>query len=641
MAACSDDGDSSSTTASSPDASSPDTSAPATETTGGAQGEPGFVFGYVRPGAGLLTELASAQEVAIGLAVDDINAAGGVNGAPVSMIAVDAPLDGDASVAVSDLLDQGANMILGPVDSTGASLSLQTLATGGSVACSASATADSLTTADTENVFYRTAMPDTFTLSAVVDNITQRAAAAALPEGTPFKVSILARADDYGVSVGNGLAATLTAQGMAVDVVSYNPRRVDFSADAATIAAFQPNAVVLVAYSEAVRQIDTLAAAGIPTSSIIGLDGVFNPSLGDRTFPSDPTQIDGVQVIGATGDRAFIDRLIASEDTSQIIFGAQAYDCAIVGALAAAVAGTSDPAGFMPQLIGVTEEGQSCSTVDDCLTKFAAGDDIDYEGVSGGIRFDEFGDPTEVRMTTAGFQEAKMTEISTVDMNLDDVRQQEALASAIFTSNLQLVLTALGYYTGPIDGQWNDEMTAAVATLQNDLGVPVTGVWDAETDAAVRAKYGDILGAFNDSVMGLQQLLTDLGLYSGPDRRGLLAGSGRRGEGAAAPARRARDRHPRRRHVAGRVPEGHPGRYAAVHDGAARHDAAARDHRAACHDASRHGAASDAARPDGTDGTRDTASRPAVQHVGRDPHRRRLHERHRCSWADHHVRPHE
>ena len=133
LAACSDDGDSSSTTASSPDASSPDTSAPATETTGGAQGEPGFVFGYVRPGAGLLTELASAQEVAIGLAVDDINAAGGVNGAPVSMIAVDAPLDGDASVAVSDLLDQGANMILGPVDSTGASLSLQTLATGGSV----------------------------------------------------------------------------------------------------------------------------------------------------------------------------------------------------------------------------------------------------------------------------------------------------------------------------------------------------------------------------------------------------------------------------------------------------------------------------------------------------------------------------
>ncbi|MBI4933041.1 MAG: peptidoglycan-binding protein [Actinobacteria bacterium] len=514
LAACSDDNESSSDTTA---GSTPDTTAPTTETTGGgATGEPGFVFGYVRPAAGLLTELATAQEVSIGLAVDDINAAGGVNGAPVSLISVDEPLTGDTSVAVNDLLDQGANMILGPVSSDGAKGALETLATRGAVACSASATSPELTTLDTENVLYRTAMPDSFSLNVLADTVSQRAVDAALPEGTKYKVSILARADDYGMNVGNGLAATLIARGMDVQVVTYNPRRVEFSADAATIAANQPNAVVLVAYGEGIRQLPALTAAGVQSANIIGLDGLFNPGLGDRSFPGNATQVDGVQVIGATGARSFLDRLIADPATTQVVYGAQAYDCAIIGALAAATAGTSDPAGFGPQIAAVTDGGQSCSTVDDCLSKLTAGDDIDYEGVSGGVRFDDQGDPAEVRLTTVGFKDAQMFEITTVDKNLDDLRQQEALAAAIFTTRLQQVLTALGYYTGPIDGQWNDEMTAAIATLQIDLGVPVTGVWDEATDAAVRAKYGNILDAFTESVIGLQQLLTDLGFYTGP-----------------------------------------------------------------------------------------------------------------------------
>jgi branched-chain amino acid transport system substrate-binding protein len=511
LAACSDSGDSSSTTASSP----PETTAASTETTG-VTGEPGFVFGYLRPAAGILTEMATAQEAAIGLAVDDINAAGGVNGAPVSMIAVDESLSGDTATAIGDLLDQGANMIIGPVSSTQAKASLETLTTRGALACSGSATAADLTTLDTGNVFYRTAMPDTYTLNAVADALTARATAAALPEGTPYKVSILARADDYGISVGNGLTSALTARGMAVQVVDYNPRRVSFTAESAAIAGTSPDSVVLVSYGEAVRQIDSLVAAGVSTDKIIGLDGQLSPSLADRTFTSDPSKIDGMQVIAQTGDRAFIDRLAAVPGTGQVIYGAQAYDCTIIGALAAAAAKSADPAGFGPQILTVSDAGRSCSTVADCLQKLAAGDDIDYEGVSGGVRFNEQGDPAEARITTAGFQAGKLTEISSADLNLDDLRQQEALAAAIFTTRLQQLLTALGYYTGPIDGQWSDAMTASVAALQSDLGVPVTGVWDAATDAAVRAKYGNITGALSESTAGLQQLLTDLGLYTGP-----------------------------------------------------------------------------------------------------------------------------
>jgi branched-chain amino acid transport system substrate-binding protein len=478
-------------------------------------GEPGFTFGYLRPGAGLLLDLSRAQESALNLAIDDINAGGGVNGAPAALITMDEPADGNIATAVNDLLDQGANMILGPVGSTAAKAALAPLAARGAVACSASATTPELTTLDTANSFYRTAMSDSYTLEFVADELTKLRDAAALPEGQMYRVSILARGDDYGINVGNGLTATLLARGIDASVLSYNPRRVTFQSEAATIAAAKPDVVVLVAYGEAPRQIDSLVAAGVPSSKIVGLDGLFNPLLAQRSF-TDPAEADGLRVLGSTGDRAFIDRLSAVPDQSQLVYGAQMYDCAISAALAANAAKSSDPASFGPMMATVTGEGRGCSTYDDCLSKLTSGEDIDYLGASGEIAFDANGDASEVRFTLATFNAGVMSEVSSTDLSLSDLRQQEALASAILVSRLQQVLTALGYYSGPIDGQLSDELTVSIVLLQNDLGVPPTGVYDEATDAALRAKHGTVTGALNDSVIGIQILLTELGFYTGP-----------------------------------------------------------------------------------------------------------------------------
>ncbi len=96
------------------------------------------------------------------------------------------------------------------------------------------------------------------------------------------------------------------------------------------------------------------------------------------------------------------------------------------------------------------------------------------------------------------------------------VLQAEAFAEAIFVTRLQQVLTALGFYTGPIDGIYSEEVTAAVSALQADLGVPVTGVYDTATDEALRAKHANLTALLGDSVAGIQQMLADLGFYSGP-----------------------------------------------------------------------------------------------------------------------------
>lgn len=58
---------------------------------------------------------------------------------------------------------------------------------------------------------------------------------------------------------------------------------------------------------------------------------------------------------------------------------------------------------------------------------------------------------------------------------------QESMAS---TAALQQTLKLAGYWDGPVDGQWTDELTDALRELQTDLGVEPTGEVDAATIAA-------------------------------------------------------------------------------------------------------------------------------------------------------------
>jgi peptidoglycan hydrolase-like protein with peptidoglycan-binding domain len=74
---------------------------------------------------------------------------------------------------------------------------------------------------------------------------------------------------------------------------------------------------------------------------------------------------------------------------------------------------------------------------------------------------------------------------------LDAVGQAESMQ----TASLQTILTATGFWTGPIDGVWTDELTKALQDLQTTLGVPPTGQVDAATVAAFQQKQADLVAA--------------------------------------------------------------------------------------------------------------------------------------------------
>jgi peptidoglycan hydrolase-like protein with peptidoglycan-binding domain len=57
---------------------------------------------------------------------------------------------------------------------------------------------------------------------------------------------------------------------------------------------------------------------------------------------------------------------------------------------------------------------------------------------------------------------------------------------------VQQTLKLAGYWDGPVDGVWTDELTAALEELQSDLGVKVTGTVDAATIAALEKALAEL-----------------------------------------------------------------------------------------------------------------------------------------------------
>jgi branched-chain amino acid transport system substrate-binding protein len=81
-----------------------------------------------------------------------------------------------------------------------------------------------------------------------------------------------------------------------------------------------------------------------------------------------------------------------------VTYGAESYDAIILLALAALAADSTDSraiADKLQEVSGGSGNGTKCTTFAECADIINDGGVADYDGVSGPITFNEFGDPTE------------------------------------------------------------------------------------------------------------------------------------------------------------------------------------------------------------------------------------------------------
>jgi branched-chain amino acid transport system substrate-binding protein len=210
-------------------------------------------------------------------------------------------------------------------------------------------------------------------------------------------VAILALQDSYGEGLAENAELSITEGGGAVaTTVFYDPKAANYAAEVTEVISTNPDAVILIGFDETKKIIPEMIkqGAGPADLPIYFVDG----NLADYSADFEEGTLAGVKgtLPGAEVTDEFKQLLIdAYGDLTVFSYGPESYDASCGVALAAEAAGSDSGEAIASQLQAVSAEGEKCTTFADCVELIKAGTDIDYDGVSGPIEFDENGDPTE------------------------------------------------------------------------------------------------------------------------------------------------------------------------------------------------------------------------------------------------------
>lgn len=362
-------------------------------------------IGTLLPRTGDLAFLGAAAVAGVQLAVADLDAAGGVLGAPVGLRHGDSAEGsaGAAAASVTALLEGGADVIVGPVASATASQVLPQVSSAGSLLVSPGATSTGLDALDRGGRLFRTGPTEALQGAALADLV--------VADGHRT-VAVAARADDHGRAVTDALAARLAERGGSVLArADYDPTAPDLGADVLGRLDTSADAVVLVGLAETARIVDALVDAGQGPAdrAVYGSDGTLGERLGDLVADrADLACLRGLLPV-TTPDAAFADRVRAHDpalddlDAAGLDLAAESYDAVLVAALAVAAAGSDDAEAAGAAMADVTTGGTRCTDPDRCLRLVAAGSDLAYAGPSGPLALDAAGNRSAADLTVVAF----------------------------------------------------------------------------------------------------------------------------------------------------------------------------------------------------------------------------------------------
>ena len=355
--------------------------APAPTTTPSESSAPKLGDGILRigtlfPVTGAAAYIGPAQAAGAALAVADVNAAGGVSGSPVELVARDS---GDAAsttleASFADLVSQDVDVVIGPSSSLLAKRVIPLAKTAEITVISPAATFPDLTTTDDGGFFFRT-----------IASYPHQGLAlgAVLSDPKPAKVAFLYIDDEFGTSLAATLAEGLEAHGSTLALSEGIPAgTTDLSIVIDQLKTATPDVVVLGSTYASVDATKALITAVIGAGyggSKLWLTtqntGDYSQSLPNGTLKDVNGIIEGYQP-----DDAFIARL-KTIDASLTTFryAAEAYDAVILAALAAEERGDTG-ATIAAGLPDVSVGGVKCGTFAECLSALETGQDIDYDG---------------------------------------------------------------------------------------------------------------------------------------------------------------------------------------------------------------------------------------------------------------------
>ena len=386
------------------DASWPGEGGGTTAGTGGAADET-LVFGGLLPETGNLAFLGPPEFAGLELAIAEVNTLAAQFGLPaVEYFPGDSGDNGDvANATVDRLLAENVDVFIGAA-SSGVSLTvIDKITQAGKIHFSPANTSPVFTTYDDNGLYFRTAPSDVVQGAALADMMISDGAATAV---------FLVLNDSYGTGLLEYSSGPYQdAGGEVLAEIIYDPQAENFDAEIAEAVAADADAIVIIGFDETSKILTGLIEAGQgPADKLVyGTDGNMGNALA-AAF-DDPTVVagmkgtlPGVDVAGELPE--FRDRLLEVDPSlTDFSYAAETYDAVIVTVIANLMTGqTGDGATIASAINDVTRGGQKCTTLLECGLLLQGGvTDIDYDGVSGPLEFNDAGEPTEASILILEF----------------------------------------------------------------------------------------------------------------------------------------------------------------------------------------------------------------------------------------------
>ena len=364
--------------------------APTTTAAPAPAGDP-LVLASLMPLSGDLAALGPGIALGAALAVQQINAAGGINGVPVELIEGDSGCDGAIALdSLTEAIAGGAQGVMGAACSGTSLAILDTAIAAEVVMVSPSNTSPQFTKMDKKGFYARTAPSDLLQGDVL---------ASLLLEDGVESISIISRADAYGRGLAEATASAFEAGGGVIkNIVYHAPDATEFNSEVTAVGKGSPDAIVGILFpATGCGVLQPAFEQGLLDTPWYMTDGVKDAGL--ASLCNLGTALDGMKgtAPGSAAGEAF-DAFsaayaeVSADGAGTFIFAPQAYDAVMLMAISAAANGVTGPE-IASGLVAASSGGEKCIGVA-CIELAANGVDVDYVGASGEIELNEAGDPT-------------------------------------------------------------------------------------------------------------------------------------------------------------------------------------------------------------------------------------------------------
>ncbi len=366
----------------------------------------GLKIGSLLPTTGDLAAIGQQMVESVPLLVNTVNACGGVNGQPVTLVQVDDqtdPRSGAAGMQKLATLDKVAGVV-GSFASSVSSAAVSIAVPNKVMLISPGSTSPVFTEKaakgdfkkDNLNFWARTAPPDTYQAQALAQLASQKG----------FKrVATVVINNDYGVGFEKAFVQAFEKLGGTVvnknRPVRYDPKATTFDTEAQATFAGKPDAVLGVFYEETGSLfLKSAYQQGLTKGVQIMLtDGVKSDTFPDRVGKGSDGKYIVAGAIGTVpgsngkGLKAFTQLWQSKKGTPPAPYAAHAWDAAALLVLAAQAAKQNTGVGIASKLREVADPpGIEVSDVCEGLKLLKEGKKINYQGASGNVDIDQNGD---------------------------------------------------------------------------------------------------------------------------------------------------------------------------------------------------------------------------------------------------------